>query len=212
MLPVQVADLQNAGADFPAGKEFAIKFGHRTTLAVPLIREGRALGSILVRRSEVRVFDQNEIALLNTFAAQAAIAIEDARLLNELRQRTDDLSESLEQQSATSEVLQVINSSPGELEPVFQAMLENATRICEAKFGVMYRYENDAFYPAAMLNAPPRYADFVWARGRFLPQSGNALDLVLQTKQVIHSVDQSKERVPTPSAMAVWLARSPSTA
>ena len=79
-------------------------------------------------------------------------------------------------------------------------MLENATRICEAKFGVMYRYENDAFYPAAMLNAPPRYADFVWTRGRFLPQSGNALDLVLQTKQVIHSVDQSKERVPTPSA------------
>ena len=105
-------------------------------------------------------------------------------------------------------------------------MLENATRICEAKFGVMYRYENDAFYPAAMLNAPPRYVHFLWARGRFLPQSGNALDLVLQTKQVIHSVDQSKERVPTRplnlgergrksvpcSKMAVWLARSPFTA
>ena len=147
-------------------------------------------------RQEVRPFTDKQIELVKNFAAQAVIAIENTRLLSELRHRTDDLSEALEQQTATSEVLKVISSSPGELEPVFQAMLENATRICEAKFGVMYRYENDAFYPAAMLNAPPRYADFVWARGRFLPQSGNALDLVLQTKQVIHSVDQSKERVP----------------
>ena len=87
--------------------------------------------------------------MVKNFAAQAVIAIENARLLNELRQRTDDLSESLEQQTATSEVLQVISSSPGELEPVFNAMLESATRICGAKFGVLHRYDGKAFHPAA---------------------------------------------------------------
>ena len=174
--------------------------GFHTVLGVPLLREGVPIGVIMLTRNTVRPFTEKQIELLQTFADQAVIAIENVRLFDEVQARTRDLSESLEQQTATSEVLKVISSSPGELEPVFQAMLENATRICEAKFGVMYRYENDAFYPAAMLNAPPRYADFVWTRGRFLPQSGNALDLVLQTKQVIHSVDQSKERVPTPSA------------
>ena len=164
-----------------------------TTFGVPLLREGKPLGVLVLMRGFVEAFTDKQIELAETFASQAVIAIENTRLLNELR-------ESLQQQTATADVLKVISSSPGDLKPVFEAMLENATRICEAKFGVMYRYENNAFYPAAMLNAPPRYADFVWARGRFLPQSGNALDLVLQTKQVIHSVDQSKERVPTPSA------------
>src|SRR5215475_14194069 len=138
MQPVQVADLQNAGDDFAIGREFAIRFGHRSILGVPLVREGRALGTILVRRTEVRSFDQKSIALLTTFADQAVIAVENARLLDELHQRTDDLSESLEQQTATSEVLKVISSSPGELEPVFDTMLTNATRICEAKFGTLY--------------------------------------------------------------------------
>jgi two-component system, NtrC family, sensor kinase len=110
------------------------------------------------------------------------------------------LNEALEQQTATSEVLRVISSSPGELEPVFHAMLENAAQLCDAKFGALYRYENDAFYPAAMLNAPSPYADFVWRRGRFLPQSGNALERLLQTKQVIHIVDKTDEQVLTPSA------------
>jgi hypothetical protein len=87
------------------------------------------------------------------------IAIENARLLNELRQRTDDLSESLEQQTATSDVLKVISSSPGELEPVFNAMLENAVRICEAKFGTMFLREGDAFRTVALHNAPPAYAE-----------------------------------------------------
>jgi hypothetical protein len=84
----------------------------------------------------------------------------------ELAEAREQLAESLEQQTATSEVLQVISGSPGELEPVFEAMLANAVRICEAGFGVMYRYDGDAFQPAAMLNAPAAYADFVWSRGR----------------------------------------------
>src|SRR5262245_40637203 len=114
--------MQNAGDEFARGREIALKDGHRTTLGVPLIREGRALGTIIVRRTEVRPFEQNHITLLATFANQAVIAIENTRLLNELR-------ESLEQQTATSEVLQTISSSPGELQPVFDAMLEKATRI-----------------------------------------------------------------------------------
>ncbi len=131
--------------NFRLDGELALRVGHRTTLAAPLLREGRALGTILIRRTEVRPFKDKQIELVKTFADQAVIAIENARLLNELRRRTDDLSESLEQQTATTEVLRVISSSPGELEPVFETMLENATRICEAKFGMMYLYKDEHF-------------------------------------------------------------------
>src|SRR5215471_14602200 len=120
---VHVADLQNAGDEFSSGREFAKKMGHRTILCVPLIRENRALGTILVRRMEVRPFEQKHIALLKTFADQAAIAIENIRLFKAEQQRTRELSESLDQQTATSEVLKVISSSPGKLEPVFNSML-----------------------------------------------------------------------------------------
>ena len=129
-------------------------------LGVPLMREGEA-----DRRAQSAAQDgaalsrEKQIDLVTTFADQAVIAIENTRLLNELRQRTDDLSEALEQQTATSEVLQVISSSPGDLEPVFEAMLENATRICEAKVGNLFLWEGDD-YRAVAVHGDSDYADW----------------------------------------------------
>ena len=119
--------------------------GYRTALGVPLLREGMPIGVFFLTRTTIYPFTQQQIELVTTFADQAVIAIENVRLFDDVQARTRELSESLEQQTATSEVLQVISRSPGELEPVFQAMLENATRICGAKFGVLFRFEGGRF-------------------------------------------------------------------
>ena len=137
------------------------------------------IGVIAIYRQEVRPFTDKQIELVKNFAAQAVIAIENARLLSELRQRTDDLTESLEQQTATSEVLKVISSSPGDLEPVFQAMLENATRICEAKFGNMFfPKKEEVFRTVAIYGAPDEFAKFHEDAAVFKPLSGVPLDRV----------------------------------
>src|SRR6266403_2182796 len=166
--------------------------GARTIVIVPMLRENELIGTIAIYRQEVRPFSEKQISLLTNFAKQAVIAIENTRLLNELRRRTDDLSESLEQQTATSEVLKVISSSPGELEPVFQAMLENATRICEAKFGTLYLSEGDGFRAAAMHNAPPAYEE---ARaGVVHPPPYTGIWRTAKTKQVVQIADITLER------------------
>ena len=173
--------------------------GYRTVLNVPMLKEDELIGAISIFRQEVRPFTDKQIELVKNFAAQAVIAIENARLLSELRQRTNDLSEALEQQTATSEVLKVISSSPGHLEPVFDAMLENATRVCGAKFGILFRFEDGLFHPAALLDVPPAFADFLDRQGAFAPEPGRPFGRLSQTKKVIHVVDMATEPTPGPS-------------
>jgi GAF domain-containing protein len=125
-----------------------------------MLREGVAIGLLVLTRSEVQPFTHDQIELVTTFADQAAIAIENVRLFEAEQQRTRELTESLEQQTATSEVLKVISSTPGDLEPVFAAMLERAVRIADAKFGLIYRWENNTLNLVATHNAPPAYAEY----------------------------------------------------
>jgi GAF domain-containing protein len=177
----------------------AVLGGARSTVWVPMLKDEEIIGVICIYRQEVRPFSDKQIALVQNFAAQAVIAIENTRLLNELRERTSDLTESLEQQTATSEVLSVISSSPGELEPVFKAMLEKATRICQAKFGFLFQYDGQEFHTMAQSHAEPALADFYRKRGAFRPGDGTALERLIDTKEVVCAADESTVANPSPS-------------
>jgi GAF domain-containing protein len=164
--------------------------GYRAAVGVPLLRGGEVVGVIFVGRNVPGPFSDKQIELVTTFADQAVIAIENTRLLNELRQRTDDLSEALDQQTATTEVLEVISSSPGDLDPVFRAMLGNALRICEAKFGNLFLLEEDQYRAMSVLGEMAYVAQ--WQREptvalRDIP--GLPLDILTRTKQVVHIAD-----------------------
>ncbi len=159
--------------------------GARSYVAVPMLKEDELIGAIIVYRQEVRPFTDKQIALVQNFAAQAVIAIENTRLLSELRQ-------SLEQQTATADVLRVISTSPGELEPVFQAMLENAVRICGAKFGNVYRWDGDALRLAGTHNTPPALAE-LRRQSPFRPSPKTPLGRVIATNAVVHVVDATTE-------------------
>jgi two-component system, NtrC family, sensor kinase len=171
----------------PGGRNF-LASGYRAIAAVPMIRGESSIGAISVLRRQPGAISDKQRELLRTFANQAVIAIENTRLFKELRQRTDDLSESLKQQTATSEVLKVISNSQGQVDPVFNAMLENATRMCEAKFGTLYLFNGDAFYAAAFHNAPP---EFIAARKNrpLHPPPDSTLDRAARTKQAAQILD-----------------------
>jgi two-component system, NtrC family, sensor kinase len=168
--------------------------GVRTLLVVPMLKENELIGSFTIYRQEVRPFSDKQIELVRNFAAQAVIAIENTRLLNELRQRTDDLTErtadlteALEQQTATSEVLQVISSSPGDLEPVFETMLAKAVRICDAKFGNIYRWDGEALHLVATHNTPAAFAEL--RKHTPLRTQNPPVGRMVATKAVIHIAD-----------------------
>ena len=157
----EVVQIEDAWTDPLYKQKAAVKIsGGRSMIGVPLMRDGEPIGVIGLARTRVEPFTQREIELVTTFADQAVIAIENTRLFEAEHQRTRELSESLEQQTATSQILQVISGSPGELQPVFQTILENATRICEAKFGVLALYQNDLFRITGTYNVPAAYADY----------------------------------------------------
>jgi class 3 adenylate cyclase/putative methionine-R-sulfoxide reductase with GAF domain len=194
---VQIADLRtveryviNRDPFVVAAVELA---GIRTLLAVPMLKEGRLVGAIVIYRQEVRPFSEKQIELVKNFASQVVIAIENTRLLNELRQRTADLTEALEQQTATSDVLQVISSSPGDLEPVFAAMLENAVRICDASFGNIFRWEDDAMHLVAIHNTPRAFAEFR-RRSPLISSPQSAVSRAIATKTAVHIADIAAEQ------------------
>src|SRR5262249_16523630 len=190
--PVQIPDIL---ADHEYQGRGTKDAGFRSLLGVPLLREGGAIGAIVIYRKEPGAFTDKQLALLQTFADQAVIAIENARLLSELRQRTTDLSKALDQQTATSEVLQGISSSPGELEPVFQAILAHATRLCEAKFGSLYLCKEDACRPVAM-HGPSRIVEWLQREAVVELRDHPHIPLarVAQSKEVLHIRDLAADQ------------------
>src|SRR5437667_339974 len=166
--------------------------GARTLVVVPMLKEDELIGAISIYRQEMHPFTDKQIELVTNFASQAVIAIENTRLLNELRERTDDLTEALEQQTATSEVLKVISSSLGELEPVLQSMLANAMRLCNAKFGIMFEYSDGTYRSLSSLGVPQQYDEHcrqkrVWGPDTLVGQ-------VARTKKTVHIADARSDR------------------
>jgi len=186
--PVHVHDLQAAADEFPDGSAYARRFGHRTILAVPLLRENEAIGALVIRRAEVRPFTDKQIALLTTFARQAVIAIENVRLFDEVQARTRDLTESLQQQTATADVLKVISRSAFDLKSVLQTLVQSAGRLCGADFATITRQKDGVLFFAEAYGYSSEFIDYVRAlpveRGR-----GTATGRALLEGRVIHIDD-----------------------
>jgi GAF domain-containing protein len=180
--PIHIEDLLAMPRDkWRKALELREKSRHRTMLAVPLMRENRALGSIVLRRMEVRPFSEKQIALLKLFADQAAIAIENVRLFNETK-------EALERQTATADVLKVISSSPTDLQPIFGAILEKAMRLCEAHLGFLGLYDGEKYEHVAQRGSTPEFAKWI-ARGPFVPDPRMAIGRMLSERKSIHVSD-----------------------
>ena len=173
-------------------RDFALAGGWRAVLAVPLLRDGIPVGALTVGKAEPKPFSDRQIQLLNTFADQALIAIENVRLFETEQQRTRELSESLEQQTATSEVLKVISSSPGDLQPVFDAILANATDLCDAKFASLRLSEGDQLRTVSLYNAPAALVEHWRSTPLVRPHPKSALGRTALTKQVVQIDDVKK--------------------
>jgi GAF domain-containing protein len=187
--PVHVHNLASAGDEFPDGQADALALGHRTILAVPLVCKGEAIGSVILRRQEVRPFTERQIALVVTFADQAVIAIENTRLFEAEQASKRELQESLEYQTATSEVLGVISKSPSSVQPVFEAIVNMSNRLCSADFGFVYQLRNDGRYH--LVAAPG--ASEAYKRYRtehpITPGDGSIIGRALHDKRTVHVGD-----------------------
>jgi two-component system, NtrC family, sensor kinase len=194
---VHVVDVKQEPAyltGFPPIIELVQLGGARTLLLVPMLREKSLIGVIAIFRQTVHAFSDKQIDLVTSFGSQAVIAIENARLLNELRERTDDLSESLRHQTATSEVLKVISRSPGELSPVFETILASATGICDAQFGNLFvLHEDGGLRCASVFSLPPAFAETFSRNPVIYPPPIDPLGRLIATRQVVHVFDVKQE-------------------
>jgi signal transduction histidine kinase len=188
---VHVEDLTKAD-DFPVGRDFARRGEWRTTLSAPLLRESVAIGAILICRSEVRPFTEKQVALLQTFADQAVIAIENVRLFTELGASNRDLTEALEQQTAASEVLRAISGSTFDLAPVLQTLVENATRLCNARHGYIFKFDGEFLHPAADYGASPEFTDY-WRQNPIRPGPNSTSGRAALERRTVHIHDVTAE-------------------
>jgi len=185
---IHLADAQAESEDYPEGSALARRFGHRTTLVVPLLHADDAIGAIAVRRTEVRPFTDRQVALLQTFADQAVIAIENVRLFTELEARNRELRIALEQQTATAELLKVIGRSTADLQPVFEALAESAVRLCEAERAFIWRPDGDALRAVVIYNATDELREFA-ARTPIVPGRNSAAGRAALERRTIHIRD-----------------------
>ena len=189
---VHVHDLTADGTEFPLGRDIALRLNQRTVLGLPLLREGKAIGCLFLRRPEVRPFTEKQISLLQTFADQAVIAIENTRLFEAEQQRTGELSESLEYQTAISAVLNVISRSPNLLQPVLDTIVQTAARLCEADFSVVFRLHEGKCHIGASNYAENDFINFA-KKNPFIPTRGSCTGRALLEGRPVHVLDASTD-------------------
>ena len=187
--PVHVRDLQASDTEFPEGAAYARRYGHRTVLATPLLREGVPIGAILVRGMELRPFTDTQIQLLETFAAQAVIAIENTRLFKELAARNRDLTQTLEQQTATGEILRVISTSPTDAQPVFDTIARSVVGLCQAAFGFVFRFDGTLMHVVAHHNLPAEAVAALERQWPMRPDRRSVPARAILDRRAVHVVD-----------------------
>src|SRR5262245_35614056 len=185
---IHLSDVQAETHEFPDGARYAQQFGHRAMLSVPLVKDGVALGAIALRRTEPQLFSDRQVALLQTFADQAVIAIENVRLFTELEARNGELRVALEQQTATSEVLKVISRSTFDLRPVLQTLVENATRLAGAEGGLIARFDGEVFRFLAQHGGSAEFREY-WRANVIRPGRGSTIGRAAFERRIIHIVD-----------------------
>ncbi|WP_167480922.1 GAF domain-containing protein [Mesorhizobium waimense] len=187
-VPVHVHDLTIAGEEFATGRMMAQRLGFRAILATPLLQEGKAIGALMIRRIEARLFSDNQIDLLKTFANQAVIAIGNVRLFEAVQARTAELSESLQQQTATADVLKVISRSTFDLQAVLDTLTQSAAQLCEADMAGITRQEAEGFYYATNYNLSSDWQEYVKDK-RLAPGRGTVVGRALLDRKIVHVAD-----------------------